>query len=671
MKYLIRKDGKKPLQSVNYERDLNPEQYNVITEAEGPCLVLAGAGSGKTRTLIYRVAYLLERGIPPVNILLVTFTNKAARNMQDRIEMLLKAKPRDFWSGTFHHIGNRSLRLYAKELGFRRDFGILDEEDAIGLIKVCMKSINLKEKDQYFPRPRVIRSIISYSVNSGEDLEDVIQAKYPYFVRYASIIKTIHAEYILKKKQSSNMDYDDLLFNWLWILKNVPAAKERFSRQFHYILVDEYQDTNRLQSQIIKELASFHDNVLVVGDDAQAIYSFRGADVSNILRFPEEYKDAKIYKLETNYRSSPEILTLANNSISHNKHQYPKTLKAVNESYIKPVLVEPKDLYSQAEFVAQRVLELRDEGIPLIDIAVLFRAHYQSAELEMELTKRNIPFIVRGGVRFFEQAHIKDVLAYVKILVNPYDEISWLRVLSMQPGIGTIYAGRIFDEFAKDGKLSKVIEKKFGRSLPERTKKGLLNFKKIMSAVIKLEKGKKPHEIILGIIENGYERYVMSNFDNAKDRADDLHELVNFAHNYKSIKKLLHDITLRESFKGETINGTGDEREQLILSTIHQAKGLEWKAVFVIGLSEGQFPHAKSMEEMLEMEEERRLFYVAATRTKKELLLSHPVTRFDYKMGMVISRRSLFLDEMDESCYQKWELEEEFSDDKIVDLDKE
>ena len=673
MKYIVKIPSSRKSQAVDYTKDLNPEQHEVITKAEGPSLVLAGAGSGKTRTLIYRVAYLLEKGIPPQNILLVTFTNKAARNMQDRIEVLLKAKPQGLWSGTFHHIGNRSLRLYAGEIGYKRNFGILDEEDSLDLLKVCIKNLKLKVHEERFPSPKVIRSIISLSVNSSKSIWDILARHHPYFMRFHDTIKRIREEYEVKKKTSNNMDYDDLLTKWLWLLQNVPVARERFSKQFRYILVDEYQDTNSLQSEIIRELAIFHRNVLVVGDDAQSIYSFRGADVANILNFPKEYPDAKIFRLESNYRSSPEILELANDSILQNKNQFHKTLRAVQKTGEKPALIEVRDLYAQSGFIAQRVLELCDEGVSLNEMAVLFRAHYQAAELEMELTKRNIEFIVRGDIRFFEQAHIKDVLAHVKILVNPLDEISWLRALSIQPGIGSVYAGRVYDEFATSADLKKIINKEFGVFLPERSRGGLKNFKKIMRAMVGKDLEKKPDEIIRNIIDSGYSDYVVTHFDNAKDRVDDLHELVNFAHSYKSIRKLLHDVTLRESFKGETVTGAPKHQEHLVLSTIHQAKGLEWKAVFIIGLCDGQFPHSKVKEEPMEMEEERRLFYVATTRTKENLYLIHPLTRYDYQMGTVISRKSIFLEELGKGLYDRWEIEEEESpkEDYAVDLEKE
>ncbi len=654
---------------IDFRKDLNDEQYSVVTEADGPCLVLAGAGSGKTRTLVYRVAYLLSMGVPAENILLVTFTNKAAHTMQDRVEMLLKAKPKNLWSGTFHHIGNRSLHMYAKEVGYKSDFGILDEDDALGLIKICIKSVNLKATEERFPTPKIIKSVISLALNTCRPIEKILEQNYPYFLIYTYPIKKIAEEYELRKHQANVMDYDDLLTKWLHLLQSVQSVREKFSQQFKYVLVDEYQDTNKLQAEIIKALSSHYKNVLVVGDDAQAIYSFRGAEVSNILNFQDFYPKARIFKLETNYRSTPEVLDLANSSIMHNSNQYEKRLKPVNDHFSKPALIQVTDMHAQASFVAQRALELRDEGIPLKDIAVLFRAHYQSAELEMELIKRNIPYIIRGGVRFFEQAHIKDVLAYVRIITNPMDELAWVRALSQQPGIGPGYAQKVFTKFLETGNLDNVCSSGFGRNLPARVFSGLNGFKRILSGIVDKELLKSPDEIIRKIIDSGYEAYARLHFENAKDRIDDLHELVNFAHQYKSMNVFLQDISLRESFKGETIRENREDEEYIVLSTIHQAKGLEWNSVFLIGLCEGQFPHSKSLDDPRQIEEERRLFYVAATRAKNDLYLIHPITRYDYQMGTVISRKSVFLQELDQSVYEKWEIEESgLNYEPIIDL---
>ena len=658
-KYILHDAAGKVETHIDFKGNLNQQQYDVVTKAEGPALVLAGAGSGKTRTLIYRLAYLLERGVPAENILLMTFTNKAAREMADRTEMLLKYRPKGLWSGTFHHVGNRTLRMHAPSLDFGRDFGILDQNDSRDLIKTCMKKMGAHAKEEKFPKASVVQAIISFSVNTGEKIEDILEVRYPYFSKFANEIEKIKNIYTTKKKESNNMDYDDLLSKWKWLLKNVPEVRKKFSDQFQYIMVDEYQDTNMLQADIVDMLGETHRNILAVGDDAQSIYSFRGARVENILRFPKRFTDAKIYKLETNYRSTPEILGLANSSLKNNNDQFKKELKAVNPSLGRPALVEVKDLYSQAKFIAQRVLEMREEGTSLEDIAVLFRAHYQSAELEMELVKRDIPYIVRGGIRFFEQAHIKDVLSYMKILINPMDEIAWIRALTLCPGIGPGYAEKIYEAFRFSGRdlmpfirsedISKVVSKK--------AQAGYIKFQKIMKVLTAPKENQVPGEIIDEILEGGYETHVLANFENGKDRIDDIHELVNFSNDYPSLQDFLSDITLRESFRGETANQDEGDEEQLVLSTIHQAKGLEWNTVIVLGLCEGQFPHPKAIGEDAEMEEERRLFYVAATRAKNYLYLMHPATRYDYQKGTVVARRSRFLEELGSGDYEVWEVD--------------
>ena len=676
-RYILKEPTGKLETHIDFKGNLNRQQYEVVTGAEGPCLVLAGAGSGKTRTLVYRLAYLLERGIPPQNILLMTFTNKAAREMRDRTEMLLKYKPGGLWSGTFHHIGNRSLRMYAPEVGFKRDFGILDEHDSRDLIKACMKKMSARVKEERFPKPSVIRSIISLSVNTGSPPEKVLEERYPYFIKFRREIESVKELYEKKKQLSGNMDYDDLLSKWKWMLENIPAAKRRFSEQFRYIMVDEYQDTNFLQADIIDILGGCYRNVLVVGDDAQSIYSFRGARVENILKFPKKFDGAKIFKLETNYRSTPEVLNLANDSLRNNREQFKKELKAVNPSVEAPALVEVKNPYSQAGFVAQKVLEMREEEMELKDIAVLFRAHYQSAELEMELVKRGIPYIVRGGIRFFEQAHIKDVLAYLKIMVNPVDEIAWMRALTLCPGIGPGYAERIYESFRGSSRdiMAFIRSQDISGIVPPKARKGYERFRDIMKSLTAPGAGKIPGELISMILDAGYETHILANFENAKDRIDDIRELINFSHEYDAISDFLSDITLRENFRGETVVDGSENDEYLVLSTIHQAKGLEWEAVMLIGLCEGQFPHPKAFKEESEMEEERRLFYVAATRAKKYLYLIHPLTRYDYQQGTVIARRSRFLEELDPRNYEVWEVdsshafEDDYSSDAVIELD--
>ncbi len=660
--YILKEPPTAASKKIDYPKDLNPQQYKVVTDSEGPVLVLAGAGSGKTRTLIYRVAYLLESGVKPEEIMLVTFTNKAAREMSSRVELLLGKKPKGIWCGTFHHIANRSLRRYAKELGYTKDFFILDEEDSRSLIKASFDSLKRTFFDARFPKPKVIQSIISFSVNSTRPIRDVIQEQYPYFEELTSDIEHINSHYTKKKKNANSMDYDDLLINWLKLLTMKGEISEKFKRQFKYILVDEYQDTNALQYEIIKELSSVNKNILVVGDDAQSIYSFRAAQIRNILDFPNYFKKVRIYKLELNYRSTHKILHLANESIKNNVEQYPKHLTSMTRKGPRPTLVRLSDVNQQSCFIAQRVLELRDEGIPLDEVAVLFRSRYQAAELELEFTKRNIPYVIRGGIRFFEQAHIKDVLSYLRIILNPRDEVAWKRALGLYGGFGKATSDKVFNEVAKnDFDVNLVLSKKFDIKLGQRAKKSWNDFTSVMRILEDGPNKDNPSNQITQVVTSGYDKHVLNSFENARDRIDDLEELANFAHTYDSLKGFLQDITIREGFKGETILGQSrGEDEYLVLSTIHQAKGLEWRAVFIMSLSDGHFPHPKSLNSLKNVEEERRLFYVALTRAKTHLYLTYPMSHPHYRFGEVISRPSLFLEELPPNSFKTWEVSSEY-----------
>ncbi len=667
-KYVLKSAPVTEAFTLDYKNELNASQHEVVTQAEGACLVLAGAGSGKTRTLIYRVAYLLEKGVRPEEILLVTFTNKAANEMRHRVELLLKTKANGLWCGTFHHIGNRILRTHGQVIGLSNDFGILDEEDSCDLLKTCIKSAQSHVSGVKFPKPSVLRSVLSFSVNAQKKVSDTIGQQYAHLSPFARDFELIQKIYVEKKKKTNNLDYDDLLLRWAELLTESQEVRAQLSQRFRYCLVDEYQDTNRLQHTVIGLLSAHHRNVLVVGDDAQSIYSFRAADVKNILDFPKDYPQARIFKLETNYRSTTSILDLANHSIQHNTRQFSKKLKSVHGQGPKPQLVRVRDARQEAAFVAQRILEMEESGIDFSEIAVLFRAHYLAAELELELAKQGVEYIVRGGVRFFEQAHIKDVLAYLRILANPLDEIAWIRALTLQSGIGFGYADKIFQATEKTpGQLRSVVGAEFGKEFPARVREGLESFKKTMKQLVPEQKKEHPDMLIQAVLENGYSKHVLLNFENARDRLEDLKQLVNFAHTYKSLKEFLADATLREGFRGETVveSQTEQPTAPLLLSTIHQAKGLEWKAVFVIGLSEGQFPHAKSLADAEQLEEERRLFYVASTRAKEHLILTHPMMRYDSQAGMVINRPSVFVQELSSDLYDEVEVEENRSEETI------
>src|SRR5437762_1041970 len=432
---------------IDYARELNPQQHAAVTALPGPALVIAGAGAGKTRTLIYRVAFLLEQGIPADRILLLTFTNKAAKEMMRRVADLLGGEIPALWGGTFHSVGNRILRRHADLLGYARDFTILDREDARELIAACLDEagIDLKEKD--FPKPDVLADLFSLAVNTERSVAQILEAQYGYFSVYAPEIEDVGRRYLERKRAGGVMDFDDLLVLWLKLLREHAEIRELYQRRFQFILVDEYQDTNKLQSELIDLLAARHHNVMVVGDDSQSIYSWRGANFQNILQFPKRYPEARIYKIETNYRSTPEILSLANAAIAANIHQFGKQLTTVRTSGVKPVLVPCVDAGQQAAFVGRRVLDLLEEGLNLNDMAVLYRSHFHALELQLELTRRNIPYGITSGARFFEQSHIKDVAAYLRLVFNPRDEPAFKRLARLLPGIGDKGADKLWRLF--------------------------------------------------------------------------------------------------------------------------------------------------------------------------------------------------------------------------------
>ena len=643
MKYNLRIPLSKAFR-IDYQKELNPQQYKVVTQAEGPCLVLAGAGSGKTRVLVYRLAYLVEKGINPENVMLVTFTNKAAREMINRAEVLLRKNLRKLWMGTFHHLGGIILRREAHLLGFSPNFTIMDREDSKDLIQDCIEELGFQKQGRLFPKKDLILNIYSASLNSQTDLDEIIAKRHPHIQEYTSQIKRVISKYIQKKKEANILDFEDLLVYWLKLLEEKRLA-QRYSQLFQYILVDEYQDTNRLQFEILKKLSFSHKNILVVGDDAQSIYSFRSAEIRNILDFPLVFKDARIFKLEINYRSTPQILNLANAIINNNKNQFPKNLQAINKAGELPFLITTKDIYQQAEFVADKILKFYREGIPLKEVAVLFRSRYLALELEMELIKRNIPYIVRGGLRFFEQAHIKDALSYLKILVNPYDELSFKRALCLYSGIGRNYAQKIWTLFIKEKKSKEFILKKF----PKSVKESLRDFFRTFS---KIKKESSPQKALKIIIEE-YKDYCYSSFDNPEDRLLDLEELAKIAGKFSTIRNFLEDLASYEEFKGESLLSALEKEDILILSTIHQAKGLEWQIVFLIGLNEYDFPHPKALESSQSLEEERRLFYVAVTRAKKKVFMVYPETKYTFRNGIVISRASMFIYELPKKLYKE------------------
>lgn len=679
-----------PERLTRYKSELNEEQFAVVTAQPKATLVVAGAGTGKTRAITYRVAYLLEQGVSPQRILLATFTNRASREMLRRVESLTGSQNvHRVWGGTFHRIANLILRRHATSLGYDTNYSILDSEDAKDLINVCIDEAAIDTKAKRFPKAEVVQDIISYANNTDLPLENVIAGKYPYFEMLTSQIKRVDAVYQVRKHERNVMDYDDLLLKLKQLLVEKREIAELYAEQFQHILVDEYQDTNRLQAEIIDLLAVKHRNVMVVGDDAQSIFAWRGAEFTNIYEFPKRYPDAQLFKLETNYRSTPEILGLANTSIAANRRQFPKMLKAVKRSRdFMPALVPCSDVEQQSAFVASRILELRDEGTSLEEMAVLYRSHYHSIELQLELSRRNIPYRVQSGVRFFEQAHIKDVVSYLRVLINPRDELAWKRILKLIPGVGNVTANRVFEALSVGQQVSppalraesenesavtalSVIKDAGTRavlSVPRlASSRPFQDFIKLLETLVSDELRDRPARQITHIFENGYEQYLLENFENAEARSEDIRGLAQFAQRYETTEGLLSELALlaTERFKepqpivGEEVVEGGEDDELLTLTSVHQAKGLEWKAVFIIWAAEGKFPSPKSLREIDAEEEERRLWYVALTRAKDELYLTYPLLMTDYNRQTVLQKPSRFITECPAELFEVWQLEED------------
>jgi DNA helicase-2/ATP-dependent DNA helicase PcrA len=656
---------------IDYAAELNPQQLAAVTAAPGPSLVIAGAGSGKTRTLTYRVGFLLEQGIPADRILLLTFTNKAAREMMRRVVDLLGQELPGLWGGTFHSIGARTLRAHAELLGWQRDFTILDREDAEDLIKACLGESEIDVKATRFPKAEVLADIFSLAVNTRKTVPEILAQQYDYFESLAPQIADIATRYVARKRAANAMDFDDLLDLWLRLLRDHPPVAEQYQRRFQFILVDEYQDTNQLQSEIIDLLAARHHNVMVVGDDAQSIYAWRGANFQNILKFPERHPDAKVYKIETNYRSTPEILQVANAAIAANVRQFTKQLTPARKSGVKPVLVACLTSGEQAAFVAQRILELREEGGELNHMAVLYRSHFHALELQLELTRRNIPFSITSGIRFFEQAHIKDVTAYLKFVTNPRDELAFKRIVQLLPGVGAKGAGKLWADYSSKsgnrdtatapGSRPASLAATLQTCLPVVPKKTAVAWAQFTATISQLET--KPTvgnaaKMIQLVIEAGYEDHLQANYPNYRNRLEDLNQLAIFAQQFPTTEEFLSQLALLTNLEAEAEQPANNDDEQVKLSTIHQAKGLEFDTVFVIMLCDGMFPSARSLDTAEGEEEERRLFYVAITRARNELYLSHPLTRLiPGGGGDTMQQPSRFLGEIPRELLDEWHLQ--------------
>jgi len=675
---------------IDYARELNPQQLAAVSAPPGPALVIAGAGSGKTRTLTYRVAYLLEQGIPADRILLLTFTNKAAGEMMRRVADLLGRQLPSLWGGTFHSIGARILRQHAELIGYHRDFTILDRDDAEDLIKTCVAEAGIEtKKGAHFPKPQVLCEIFSLAGNTHKTIDEILDEQYDYFAEFSEPIAGLQKRYTARKRATNAMDFDDLLALWLKLLQDQAEVREHYQRRFQFILVDEYQDTNRLQSDLIDLLAGRHHNVMVVGDDAQSIYAWRGANFQNIFKFPERYPGAKTFKIETNYRSTPEILKVANAAIAANTQQFTKELAPARKSGLKPALVACSDAAQQAAFIAQRVGELPEEGVNLNQVAVLYRSHFHALELQLELTKRNIPFSITSGIRFFEQAHIKDATAFLKLVANPRDEIAFKRLAQLLPGIAAKGAAKLWQKFSEGLASGVLVPGKEQGATPESQpripdpkpktlaaalqacaksvpKKAAVAWAQFVATISQLEDEatrQSAAKMLRLVIDAGYEDYLQENFANYRNRLEDLEQLAVFAHQFGSVEEFLTQLALLTNVEAEDGDAAKSDDEKIKLSTIHQAKGLEFDVVFVIMMCDGLFPSGRSMESVDGEEEERRLFYVAITRARNELYLSYPLIRAGYGSTGIdaMQQPSRFLAEIPRDLLNEWNLRSRYA----------
>jgi DNA helicase-2/ATP-dependent DNA helicase PcrA len=604
----IKKEVKKDYK-IDYENKLNNSQLEAVVQQKGPMLVIAGAGSGKTRTLVYRAVRLIEDGINPESILLLTFTRKAAGEMLRRASRLLDERCSNISGGTFHSFANMILRRYAKLIGFSNNFSILDRKDAEDVVGLVRTNMGYHKSKERFPHKETISDVISKALNKDCPVEMVLKEGYPHFAENSKDIKKIQKEYSSYKKNRSIMDYDDLLVYLEKLLSSNDQIRSKLSNFYRYIMIDEFQDTNKLQARIAYSLASEHKNIMVVGDDSQSIYSF-----------PKKYKDARIIKLEQNYRSTQPILDFTNELISFAKESFRKTLYTKKEGIQKPVYIESQDDNYQSKFIVQRILELREEGVLLNDIAVLFRSGWHSMDLEIELMSHNIPFVKYGGLKFTEAAHIKDILAYLKVAYNPMDSVSWHRILLLIEGIGPQTASNLIGGIVDDGRGIDYLNEN-----PHSNRKYSGDLEKLYSTLEMISGTKSPLSDKVKAVLGIYDPIMKEKYDDFNKRVNDVNSLEIIAQRYKELEDFLVDLTLEPLDERQTRTEPEDKDEdKLILSTIHSAKGLEWHTVFIISLIDGYIPSTYALFTAEEIEEERRLLYVAATRAKQNLYLVKP-----------------------------------------------
>ncbi|CAB5116927.1 ATP-dependent DNA helicase UvrD/PcrA, proteobacterial paralog [Olavius algarvensis associated proteobacterium Delta 3] len=637
---------------IPYSDELNPVQLEAVEYTEGPLLVIAGAGSGKTRTITYRVARLVEEQVPPESILLLTFTRKASQEMLARAADLLDDRCARVAGGTFHSFANMVLRRHARCVGYTAGFSILDRADSESLLGIIRKEMGPSVRTRSFPKKQTLANIISRSVNKGQAIEDVVYDDYPHFTSCLDDILAMATAYRRRKREHQFLDYDDLLIYLQMLLVQNPDIRDRLSAAYRYIMVDEYQDTNHIQADIVYRLGEIHRNVMVVGDDAQSIYAFRGANFENIFRFPEMFSDTKIIRLEENYRSIQPILTLTNCLIEQAQQKFSKTLFTRKTGGDLPVLVATGDENTQSRYIVEKIMELREQQVPLHQIAILFRAGFHSFDLEIELGRENIPFIKYGGFKFVESAHIKDVLAHLKVIANPADRVSWYRILLLIEKIGPKTAQVIYNAIQHEGTGHSGF---LSISQKSRNPEGVENLKALFSTL-----DREPMSLfeIGEVLLAYYFPLLRGRYDDYPKRAKDLEQLLAIMERYRNIEEFLADMALEPPTASieNRLSSRAPSHDHLVLSTVHSAKGLEWQAVFVIWALDGRFPSIHALRNETELEEELRLMYVAATRARERLHFTYPIQGYDRGADMFLTHPSRFLEYIPSDVLERLEV---------------
>ena len=639
--------------SINYAELLNPAQYEAVKSVDGTYLIIAGAGTGKTRTLVYRVARLIELGYDPQSILLLTFTRKSATEMLNRASLILDNRCSKILGGTFHSFANVTLRKYSKAVGLENNFTILDQSDSEDVINLIRSQSGLISKEKRFPNKRTLGKIFSLNVNTEISIKAIVEDDYPHFRDDLEEILKVSAAYKSYKRKNNLLDYDDLLIYLKIFLQELsPAAKSLLSK-LNFVMIDEFQDTNKLQNDIVKGLTQLNNNLMVVGDDSQSIYAFRGANFKNIIDFPSKFSNVKIITLEENFRSTQPILNFANRIVDASLEKFPKNLFTHKKSSNVPMIVAALTENLQSKFVVDKILELREEGIPLKEICVLFRSSFFSFDLEIELSKANLPFQKFGGMKFVETAHVKDVLAFLRIIFNNKDLVSWFRVLLLHEGIGQKSAQKIIDEISEN----QIDIKQNPEGL--KTKKIFSKVSALFELLHSLQNiNETPTEKAQKIIEY-YSPIFQEKFDDYNKRKKDLDIFLNITEKYRSLESLISDMSIDPPI--DSIVDLGDESSEdefVTLSTIHSAKGLEWHSVFVIHALDGYFPSNRSAYKIETLEEERRLMYVAVTRAKNNLMISYPMNIYDRETGTTLSKPSRFISDVTGDLAEGYLLEE-------------